>query len=98
MEESRRQAPFTMLGKQLKLLRENRQESVAEVSGAVEIDIDILERIERGEERPSEDILMLLIDHFGMQDHEAAELWESAGYNHDSSGRFSGRGDPMAKP
>lgn len=70
------------LGQRLKQFRETRRESVAEVSGAVEIDIDLLERIERGEERPSEDILNLLINHFALQEQEAVQLWEWAGLSH----------------
>lgn len=73
--------PFDQLGKKLKTIREKRRESVAEVSGAVEIDEQTLQRIELGQERPSEDILMLLISHFGMQDDEAAGLWQLAGYD-----------------
>jgi transcriptional regulator with XRE-family HTH domain len=81
MEEPKRQSPFLTLGIRLKLIRESNRESLAEVSGAVEIDTELLERIERGEERPSEDILMLLINHFNIQDPEAVQLWESAGYS-----------------
>lgn len=54
---------------------------MAEVSGAVEIDEDELERIEQGVERPSEEILMLLMSHFNMQDTEAVQVWELAGYD-----------------
>ena len=53
---------------------------MAEVSGAVEIDEDDLVKIEQGTERPSEDILLLLISHFAVEDDKAAELWELAGY------------------
>jgi hypothetical protein len=62
-------------------MREKLRESVAEVSGAVEIDEDKLERIEQGIERPSEEILMLLMSHFNMQDTEAVQIWELAGYD-----------------
>ena len=78
-------SPYTLLGERLKHFREKRQESVAEVSGAVEIDTELLERIERGEECPSEDILTLLISHFGLRDHEAVQLWEWAGFVHTDS-------------
>lgn len=81
MEESKRQSPFLTLGIRLRLIRETCRESVAEVSCAVEIDTDVLERIESGEERPSEDILMLLISHFGVKEPEAVQLWETAGYS-----------------
>lgn len=77
--------PFYQLGNHLKYLREQLQESVMEVSGAVEIDSDDLQRIEQGVERPSEDILLLLIQHYNMQDQEAVQLWELAGYDGDDS-------------
>lgn len=80
MDEPLKYRPFEQLGGELKALRQRSQESVAEVSGAVEIDIEDLERIESGQERPSEDILMLLITHFGMPDDRAVQLWELAGY------------------
>jgi hypothetical protein len=75
--------PFKPLGRHLKYLREQLQESVLEASGAVEIDPDTLKRIEDGLERPSEDILMLLIQHYNPQDQEAVQLWELAGYEGD---------------
>ncbi len=73
-------APFTTLGKHLKYIREQQDESLAEVSGAVEIDAMRLERIEAGRERPSEDILLLLISHFDMNEQQAVQLWELADY------------------
>jgi transcriptional regulator with XRE-family HTH domain len=72
--------PFRTLGERLKTLRQKLQETVDEVSGAIEIDSTLLKRYEQGLERPAEDILMLLISHFGMQEIEAAALWQLAGY------------------
>lgn len=97
MQEPTFNAPYSSLGKHLRYLREQIQESVAEVSGAVEIDIDKMERIEQGTERPSEDILMLLINHFNMQDNEAVQLWELAGYE-DRTDKFQLPGDMAGKP
>lgn len=74
-------APFITLGKHLKYVREQLDRSVAEVSGAVEIDERTLERIEAGRERPSEDILLLLISHYGVQEQQALQLWELAEYD-----------------
>ena len=88
-EQKSPNAPFRTLGTHLKYLREQQRESLAEVSGAVEIAIDDLERIEQGTDRPSEDILLLLISHFNMQDQEAVQLWELAGYDGDAPGKFS---------
>lgn len=80
-EQGKANYPFRPLGLRLKQIREKLQESVAEVSGAVEIDSDVLVAIEQGKERPSEDILLLLISHFGAKEDEATKLWEMAGYD-----------------
>lgn len=81
VNDSKHTPPFKTLGNHLKYLREHLSESIDEVSGAVEIDVETLDRIEQGVERPSEEILMLLISHFNMHDGEAVQLWELAGYD-----------------
>jgi transcriptional regulator with XRE-family HTH domain len=73
-------SPHKSLGRQLKVMRQRLQESLGETSGAVEIEVEQLDRFERGAELPSEDILMLLISHFGVADDEAVKVWELAGY------------------
>ncbi len=80
MAELPQELPFKKLGLKLKGIRQKLQESKSDVSGAVEIDEIVLERFEAGKERPSEDILNLLISHFGMQEDDAANLWQLAGY------------------
>jgi transcriptional regulator with XRE-family HTH domain len=80
---SEHEARYMSLGNHLKYVREQAKQSLAEVSGAVEIDEAYLRRIEAGVERPAEDILLLLISHFGVKDREAVQLWESAEYNSD---------------
>lgn len=80
-KKKQQEQPFKQLGERLRAIRQKLHESVAEVSGAVEIDEPVLHRIEQGQERPAEDILLLLINHFGMQDDEAASLWQLAGYD-----------------
>jgi DNA-binding XRE family transcriptional regulator len=77
-------APFITLGRHLKYVREQAKESLAEAAGSVEIEEESLQRIEAGQERPAEDILLLLINHFGVQDHEAVQLWELADYDKDA--------------
>lgn len=84
MNEQRQEQPFKNLGERLKIIRQKLHESVSEVSGAVEIEEQKLQCIEQGSERPSEDILLLLINHFGMQDDDAANLWQLAGYEQPS--------------
>jgi transcriptional regulator with XRE-family HTH domain len=81
MSDTNKPIPYQPLGSQLKDLRERNRESVAEVSGAVEIDETDLANIESGLDRPSEDILLLLISHFAVADDKAAELWQLAGYD-----------------
>lgn len=86
-----REYPYKPLGTVLKRLRERKQQSLAEVSGAVEIDIAALADIEQGLKRPSEDILHLLISYFAVKDEEAGKLHELAGYI-----SKDGRIDPQA--
>jgi len=71
---------YEQLGQELKTWRERQLESLDDVAGAVEIDRTALEQIEAGHERPEEEILLLLINHFSMPDEEADKLWELAGY------------------
>src|SRR5581483_12038765 len=76
-------SPYQTLGKNLKKLRHRANESLAEASGAVEIDVRELASFELGKVRPTEDVLLLLISHFGAKDDEAVKLWEMAGYGTD---------------
>lgn len=87
--------PYKVLGIKLKKLREAAKETLAEVSGAVEIDIQKLMNIEAGREQPSEDILLLLISHFDVEDREAVGLWEIAGYGLPDEGAIDGGKQPV---
>jgi transcriptional regulator with XRE-family HTH domain len=80
----KKDAPYKPLGIRLKSLRQRLQETLVEVSGAVEIDADYLDQIEQGVSRPSEDILELLINHFEIKDEDAKSLWKLAGYDNDN--------------
>lgn len=70
-----------LLGQSLKQLRETKKESLAEAAGAIEIDEKHLENIEAGRELPSEDILLLLFNHFSIDEESAARLRQLAGYD-----------------
>lgn len=72
--------PYAELGEQLRSLRQEKNESLAEVSCAIEIEQHILEQFEAGIDRPDEDILNLLINHYRLRDNLADHLWELAGY------------------
>src|ERR1039458_5725977 len=80
---SRPDKPFASLGKHLKNVREEARRSLAEVSGAIEIDEQALSLIETGQERPAEEVMLLLISYFDVQDQEALHLWELAQYDSD---------------
>ncbi|MBI2591916.1 helix-turn-helix transcriptional regulator [Candidatus Saccharibacteria bacterium] len=73
--------PYKPLGQKLKELRSRTNESLAEASGAVEIDVRQLASFELGQSRPTEDVLLLLLSHFSVKDDEAVRVWEIAGYN-----------------
>jgi len=81
MSEQPEHKPFIDLGGTLKRIRQQQKESLAEAAGAVELAEEDLLRIEQGYDRPSEEILMLLIKHFSMLEDEAVRLWELAGYD-----------------
>ncbi len=72
--------PFAALGSALRAMRQRAKESTAELSSAIEVPDDRLARFETGELRPTEDILELMITHFGLTDQEADKLWDLAGY------------------
>ena len=80
MDKPKAETPFKPLGKKLKELRSLANESLGEASGAVEIDVRVLASYELGQSRPSEDVLLLLLSHFGVKDEPASQLWEIAGY------------------
>lgn len=80
MSKAEKSHPFSQLGQHLKALRAKAKESLAEASGAVEIDVMQLANFENGRLKPTEDILLLLISHFQAKEDEAVHLWEMAGY------------------
>ncbi len=91
---SRVEKPFATLGKHLKTVREQSSRSLAEVSGAVEIDETQLRLIESGLKRPDEEVMLLLISYFNMADQEALHLWELAKYDSDLAEHIDlGQGD-----
>lgn len=77
--------PYSQFGQRLSEIRKGLRESVHEVSGAIEVETEVIEKFEKGEDRPSEDLLMLLISHFDVKDEEADELFELAGYDMNDS-------------
>lgn len=95
MYMQKRQNPYQKLGEKLQRIRKNSRETLPEVSGAVELESDIVESYEKGETRPSEDVLDLLIRHFDLEDKDAEELWDLAGY---SNSELHASGDTPGAP
>jgi transcriptional regulator with XRE-family HTH domain len=94
MADTKPEQPYKTLGARLRGMRESLRESLAEVAGSVEIEIDVLSSIEQGSNRPSEDILLLLISHFAVKEDEATKLWELAGYDQSDTGVINLANDP----
>jgi transcriptional regulator with XRE-family HTH domain len=82
---SSKDKPYQILGKQLKNFRVVANRSIEEVSGAVEIDEIQLKQFEAGLKRPTEDIMLLLISYFNVEDKQAHQLWQLANYESDIS-------------
>ncbi len=97
MGKQQEQYPYKRLGRYLKQLRVNLQESLAEVSGAVEVDPSQLSDIELGVKRPSEDILLLLISHFSIKEDEAVRVWELAEFDKTSLSGGESTNDSFVK-
>ncbi|HPR10102.1 MAG TPA: hypothetical protein PLJ04_00830, partial [Candidatus Saccharibacteria bacterium] len=68
-------APFKSFGIKLKQIRSHAKETLVDVSGAVETDVTLLEKLEAGTHQPSEDLVLLLISHFALKEDEALRLW-----------------------
>lgn len=81
MSMGNNESSLIRLGKLLRSLRERKNESLSDVSGAVELDETELLRLEKGEIKPAEETLDLLIGHFSPAEAEEDKIWELAGYN-----------------
>lgn len=73
--------PYQALGQKLRAARVRKKRTVAEASGAIEINEETLKGIELGKQRPEEDTLMVLISYLGISEEEAKGMWELAGYH-----------------
>ena len=89
MSREEKAKPYIDFGNKLKSLREQAKESTAEVAGAVEADTKHINALESGEYQPSEDIVLLLISHFGVKDNDAGKIWRLAGYDQSLTGQIS---------
>ena len=77
--------PYHALGQKIRAARVRQRRTVAEASGAIEIQEEVLKNIELGKQRPEEDTLNVLISYLHITDDEATRIWELAGYNQNDS-------------
>ena len=74
-------------GGQLKKIRLDANKSIDDVSGAVELSVDQLKRIELGEVRPEEEMVFLLAGYFRLSFARTQQLLRLAGYSKKLAGR-----------
>ena len=90
--------PYKNIGQRIRQWRQQMHESIAEVSGAVEIDSEQLSKIENGAELPSEEILLLLISYLDVSEKDATQILEQAGYvRPEKSGGLSAMDEQIIK-
>ena len=77
--------PYKALGDKLKAARVLRKRTIAEASGAIELDEATFKKIELGEQRPAEDTLMVLISYLEIKEEDAGAIWDLAGYGDKST-------------
>lgn len=75
--------PYRNIGIRLRKLRETAGEAVGDVASAIELSEEEVKAFEQGATKPSEDILLLLINHYDLNDEDALRLWELADYDGD---------------
>lgn len=72
--------PYKTLGLRLKQFRQRANQTLSEVSGALEIDEKLLGKIELGQLKPAEELIENLSGHFKLNDEETIKLLDLAGY------------------
>lgn len=89
--KNKNDGPYQALGARIKLLREQWQQSIGEVSGTLEIDEATLLAIEDGRTMPADELLDMLISHFLLTDEQADELRDMVDqYNNQASDALMG--------
>lgn len=71
---------YYKLGQVIRSYRLAADKSIEDLSGAVEVEPEFITKLEKGSAKPPEDILALIINHLDIQEEEAEELFELAGY------------------
>lgn len=77
--------PYQQLGQRLRRIRESQHQTIEDVANSIEVDNNLLIRIEDGSLRPDEEIMDLLVSHYNIQDQLVDQLYELAGYSFDQN-------------
>lgn len=83
-----------MIGQVLKNQRVKKHQTLAEVSGAAEIEIETLSKIEAGNLLPDEELLITLISYLKIPDDAAQDIFIIAGYFEEETDRLAQPGMP----
>ncbi len=79
------------------MARESHKKTIEDVANALELTPAMVESVENGEKCPDEDMLMMLINHFDIEDQEASKLWDLAGFEEPEDAPPSMIGPEMIK-
>lgn len=72
--------PYQKFGSVLHTLRRKFHVSRADLCQALEISAEFLDKLEQGKEKPSEELVEQVINHFELEEGLANNLWLLAGY------------------
>ena len=81
---------FVAFGNKLKAIRLKSKKTINDVSGAVELPVDQLKRIEKGSMQPAEELVCLLASYFKLSRSETKTWLRLAGYD------ANAKSDPIA--
>lgn len=86
---------YVALGARLKFLREQWQQSVADLSNTLEIDEKMLRAFEAGKIAPPADVLDMLIGHFLLTEDQAQDLRDLVEDEREAEGNLAGAMEDM---
>lgn len=72
---------YSELGQVIRSHRLAADKSIEDLSGAIEVEPKFITDLEKGETKPPQDILLLIINHLDIEETDANKLWQLAGYN-----------------
>jgi transcriptional regulator with XRE-family HTH domain len=73
--------PFAKFGATLKKMRLSAKDTIDGLSEALELDRRVYSLIEKGTLQPAEDVVTMILSKYKVEEAEALDIWELAGYN-----------------